>query len=190
MIVLASASPRRKKLLEKIKLDFIVDPSNYEEDMTLDLSPKDLVKYLSLQKAKNVASRYKKAIVIGADTLIEYYGEVIGKPYTYDKALETLKKLNNDKNHVVTGYTIIDSSTNKSVSRAVSSTVILKNNSEDDIKKYINLDKPFDKAGAYAIFDKHNNLIKEIIGDKESITGLPLKNLISDLKQFGINVLR
>lgn len=187
MIVLASSSPRRKELLEKTNLDFIVDPSDYQEDMSLDLTPKKLVKFLSFQKAKNVITRHRDAIVIGADTIVFYHQEIIGKPYTFKKALETLQKLNNDKNKVVTGYTIIDTKTNKSISRAVASTVIFKNNPDSAIKKYIKLDQPFDKAGAYAIFDKHNNLIKKIIGDKDSITGLPLKKLISDLKLFGIS---
>jgi septum formation protein len=189
MIILASNSPRRKELLKKINLDFIIDPSNYQEDMTLDLTPQELVKELSLGKAKEVSLRHPNDIIIGADTIIEYKGEVIGKPFDRQEAIKILSKLNNDKNHVITGYTIIDVKNNKTISRAVSSTVIFKNNSLSQIKKYVDLDKPFDKAGAYAIFDPHNNLIKKIIGDKDSITGLPLKNLISDLRQFQINVL-
>jgi len=85
-IVLASSSPRRKMLLEQNGLDFVVDPSDYEEDMTLDLSPEELVKTLATGKARDVASRHAGVIVLGADTMVFIDDQRLGKPHTEERA--------------------------------------------------------------------------------------------------------
>ena len=91
-IILASSSPRRKDLLKQIGLDFEIDKSNYEEDMTLKMEPSELAKHLSLGKAKDVAQRHKNAIIISGDTFCAIDGEVLGKPHTAEKAKEMLQK--------------------------------------------------------------------------------------------------
>ena len=116
----------------------------------------------------------------------DFNGEIIGKHYNRENAIKALTKLNNTSHSVITAYTIIDTKTGKTVSKAITSTVTFKNNSPEDIEKYVDLDKPFDKAG-YAIEDPHFNLAAEIIGDEDAIIGLPVKDLALDLKQFGIN---
>lgn len=188
MIILASNSPHKKRLMEKLGIEFVVEPSNYEEDHTLNFFPTDLAIELSRGKALDVASRHDDAIVIGADTIVDFNGEIIGKHYNRENAIKALTKLNNTSHSVITAYTIIDTKTGKTVSKAITSTVTFKNNSPEDIEKYVDLDKPFDKAG-YAIEDPHFNLALEINGDEDAIIGLPVKDLALDLKQFGINVL-
>ena len=91
-IILASTSPRRKELLARILTNFETIPGNYEEDMTLALTPRQLAKTLSHGKAAEVAKR-EKGIIIGSDTFISHEGEVLGKPHTPEKAKEMLKKL-------------------------------------------------------------------------------------------------
>src|SRR5438046_176363 len=92
-IILASTSPRRKDLLEKLGIKFKVVPSSYKEDMSLKLSPASLVKFLALGKAKAVAKKYPDALVIGADTIVYHKGRVLGKPHTPEKARIMLKSL-------------------------------------------------------------------------------------------------
>ena len=116
-IILASTSPRRKELLAKTGLKFRAIPSDYKEDMTLKLPPKELAKVLSMGKAEAVARKYKDAIVIGADSFIVYRGRVLGKPHTPTRARAMLRRLNGKVNAVVTGFSIIDTRAGKRVSR-------------------------------------------------------------------------
>ena len=111
-IILASSSPTRKRLLEKTGLIFEIDPSSYEEDMTLPLSPEELVKFLSKEKAKTIIPKYADAIVISADTIIYFDGNVIGKPHTVEKAKSVLKMLSGNTHSVFTGLTIFDTKEN------------------------------------------------------------------------------
>ena len=92
-IILASASPRRKVLLEKIGLIFDVEPSNYEEDMSLRLEPHEFARKMSLEKARIVASKHKNSIVIAADTFIVFGGQILGKPHTEKDAREMLEAI-------------------------------------------------------------------------------------------------
>src|SRR4030043_308138 len=92
-IILASASPRRKELLEKVGLKFEVEPSSYAEDMHSQLSPDELARAISLEKAKLVARKHKNAIVIAADTFIVFRGKIMGKPTTQAEAKKMLMTL-------------------------------------------------------------------------------------------------
>ncbi len=122
-IVLASSSLRRKELLTKTGLKFVVDPGNYEEDMTLRMKPTELAKVLSRGKAESVAKSYKDAIVIGADTFIAYKNQIMGKPHTSARAIAMLKQLSGKGHRVITGITIIDTKDGKRISRAFESLV-------------------------------------------------------------------
>ena len=90
-IILASSSPRRKEIFSKTRLPFVVDPGNYEEDLTLKMKPKELAKFLSRGKAESVAGKHKDAIIIAADTFIAYKDRLLGKPHTPKEAEEMLK---------------------------------------------------------------------------------------------------
>ncbi|MDP6527505.1 MAG: Maf family protein, partial [Candidatus Pacebacteria bacterium] len=94
-IILASTSPRRHELAKRMGLEFDVVPSNYEEDMTMKMSPKKLVMTLAYGKAKDVAEKYKSGIVIGADTIIVYKNKVLGKPKNKKDAFDMLKSFSN-----------------------------------------------------------------------------------------------
>lgn len=183
-IILASASPRRKLLFEELNLDFIIEPSSYAEDMTLDLSPSELVKHLALGKAKDVAAKHQNSLVIGADTIVVLNGKIYGKPKDRQDAIQILSELNGTKHSVFTGFAIIDTDTKKTTTGAVESFVYFKNNTLEEIEKYVDTDLPFDKAGAYAIQDPHFNLLEKTEADRDNIIGLPLKELSQSLKEF------
>lgn len=188
-VILASGSPRRKELLEKLGIEFIVEPSGYEEDMGMSMSPKDLAKQLSSGKAKDIAQNYTDALVIGADTLIAFSGKVLGKPHTEDKAIETLKELSGREHSVITGYTIIDTKTGKVVSDAIETKVYFRNLTEEEIKAYVATGEPLDKAGSYAIQGKGVLFVDKIEGDYNNVIGLPLTQIALALKDFGVKVL-
>lgn len=188
-VILASSSPRRATLLSQIGLKFKIVPSNYTEDMTLRLSPKELVKKLSLGKTMAVARHHKNSIIIGADTFIVFRGKVLGKPKNPNDARRMLRMLSGKTNSVITGYSIIDTGTNKILSRAVETKIKMRKFSDKEINAYIRTKEPLDKAGAYAVQGIGGNLIEKIDGDFFGVIGLPLFEIIGDLRKFGVRVL-
>jgi len=188
-IILASQSPRRKQLLEQIGLKFEIDPSNYEEDMSLKMEPNKLAEFLSLGKAKDVARRHKDSIIISADTIVAIDGEVFGKPKTSERAKYMLQKLSGRGHSVITGFAIIDTETGKEISKSVETKVYFKNLSEKEIDAYIATGEPLDRGGGYAIQGLAALFVEKIEGDYFNIVGLPILALTTELKNFGINIL-
>lgn len=189
-IVLASTSPRRKALLEQIKLSFKVVVSDYEEDMTLDMPPEELVMHLSQGKARSVAEKVSDALVIAADTIVAFEGRVVGKPHEKEDASEMLQKLSGKTHEVLTGLTVIDTAKNKELSRVVKTQVVFRNLSDYEIRTYVASGEPLDKAGAYGIQGLGALLIKEIRGDYYNVIGLPLVTLKEMLEECGVYVLQ
>lgn len=187
-IILASTSPRRKELLEKIGLIFDIVPSNYEEDMTLPLPPDELVKFLSKRKAESVAQNYDDALIIGADTIVYLDGHVFGKPYTPERAKEMLKMLSGNQHSVFTGFTIIDTKSKKIISETIEEKIKFKDLSDKEINEYIATKEPLTRAGAYAIQTVGKTFIENDVGDYDGIVGLPIDSLIKKLKLFNIQL--
>lgn len=188
-IILASASPRRKEILEKICLKFKVDVGACEEDMGLDMLPHELARFLSCEKAKAIAGKYKNAVVIAADTFIVFKGKILGKPQTEKQAKRMLHMLNGRTHSVITGFTIIDTSCNKKVSKSVETRVSIKKLTEDEINAYVKSGEPLDKAGAYAIQGLGAVIVKNIDGDYFNVMGLPISSVANGLKKFGVYAL-
>ena len=187
-IILASTSPRRKELLEKVGLIFDIVPSNYEEDMSLPLPPDELVKFLSKEKAESVAQKYDDALIIGGDTIVFLDGHVLGKPYTREKAKEMLKMLSGKEHSVFSGFTIIDTKSKKIVSEAIEEKIKFKNLSDKEIDEYVATEEPLTRAGAYAIQTVGKTFIENDVGDYDAIVGLPVDSLIKKLKLFNIQL--
>jgi len=188
-IVLASSSPRRKEILSKTGLKFVVDPGDYEEDMTMKLRPIELAKTLSRGKAESVARRHKDAIIIGADTFITYKNEVMGKPHTPVRAIGMLRRLSGKVHSVITGFTIIDTRTGKSISRAIESKVKLRRMTQREIIAYVKTGEPLERGGGYAAQELGSVFIEKIDGDFFSVMGLPVYELVKELKRFGVDVI-
>jgi septum formation protein len=189
-IILASKSPRRKQLLKNIGLNFKVVPSNINEDLIHISSPKKYAEILSLQKAKKVAEKFKDAIIIGADSIVILKGEIIGKPSSLKNAKEILRKLSGQRHMVITGFTVLDSKINKSITNSVLSYVTFKKLSEEEINDYVKTGELMDKAGAYAIQEKAGVFIEKIEGDFFNVVGLPIFALCKILQEFDINISR
>jgi septum formation protein len=188
-IILASSSPRRKELLTQIGLKFEVVPSNYVEDTNSRQNPHELAKLISRNKALAIASSYNNAIIIAADTFIVFDGNIMGKPCIKAHAREMLKKLSGKTHSVITGFTIMDTNSNKIVSKSIETKVQIRKLSLKEIDNYVKSKEPLDKAGAYAIQGLGSAFIEKIEGDYFNVMGLPLCILTQSLKEFGIDVL-
>ena len=188
-IILASASPRRKEILELTGLKFSIDASDYEEDMSMELKPHQLAKFLSAEKAKAIAVKHKSALVIAADTFIVFKDSLMGKPHTREEARKMLTILNGKAHSVITGFTIIDTNTKKKLSSSVETRVYFRKLTASEIEAYIKTGEPLDKAGAYAIQGIGAIIVKKIEGGYFNVMGLPLSCLTEALKKFGVSVL-
>ncbi len=188
-IILASASPRRKDILKMTGLDFIVCESNYEEALNLSLSPRALARFLSRKKAEAVVRRYGNALIIAADTFIVFKNRVLGKPLNDEDAARMLRMLNGKGHSVITGFSIIDTASNKKLSRSVETKVYFRKLTQEEIDAYVRSREPLDKAGGYAIQGLGAVFVEKIDGDFFNVMGLPLFALTKSLKRFGVHVL-
>ena len=188
-IILASASPRRKELLEKIGLKFEVDASGCEEEIDAGLDPNELVRQLAIKKAKSVAARHKNALIIAADTIGVMGDKILGKPHTKNEASKMLQAISGKSHLVITGFSILDTTTNKIVTGIVNTRVYIKKLTGQEIDAYVKTGEPLDKAGAYAIQGIGAVIVEKIEGDYYNVMGLPLHALTEALKEFGINII-
>jgi len=189
-IVLASASPRRKDILGMTGLRFTVRASDYKEDLSLPLPPRELARFLSRKKAEAVARKQKKAIIIAADTFIVFNNRLLGKPHSDEEAGKMLRMLNGKAHSVITGFTIMDAANGKTVSRSIETKVYFRKLGKEEILSYVRSKEPLDKAGAYAAQGLGAAFIEKIDGDFFNVMGLPLCALTQGLKMFGIHVLK
>ncbi len=187
-LVLASGSPRRKRLLEQIGLDFTVEPSRIVESFSETDPPAETVERLSAEKAREVAGRLSGAIIIGADSLVAFRGRAIGKPKDAEAAKTMLCELSGETHEIVTGFTVVDSNSGVSVTESVRSRVHFRDLGEEEIDRYVVSGEPLDKAGGYGIQEKGVLLVESIQGDYSNVVGLPLPALARVLTSFGIYV--
>ena len=191
--ILASASPRRREILENISLDFEIIADESEEIMIEGEKPYDTVKRLAMQKAKNIAAGIESGentIVIGADTVVSIDGKILGKPNDEIEAKDMLLTLSGRINTVYTGLAVIETQSGKEVSDFVSTGVKFRNLSEKEIENYIRSGEPMGKAGAYGIQKIGGLFVESINGDYFNVVGLPLCRLGEILsEEFGINLI-
>ena len=188
-IILASSSLRRQALLEQIGLKFTVDASAREDRPIAGAEPHQLARHISLRKAQSVAGKYSDAIIIAADTFGVIDGRILGKPESAGEARTMLETISGRRHDVITGFTIIDTATNRTVSSSVETRVFIRRLTRTEIRDYVKSGEPLDKAGAYAIQGLGAVLVERIEGDYFNVMGLPLFALSQALKEFGVNVL-
>lgn len=182
MIILASASPRRRSLLKKIIDDFKIIPSNIEENIPNNININEVSEYLSTKKALSVLEKFPEDTVIGADTIIVFKNKIFGKPKDKDDAREMLQQLSGNTHQVITGVCI--ASKERTISFSSINKVKFYELSDKEIDEYLSIDEYKDKAGSYAIQSKGGLFIKSIDGDYNSIIGLPIAKLNRVLKSF------
>jgi len=187
-LVLASASPRRRELLQQIGLKFQVIPSCAAEEKLSGETPEELVTRLSLEKAGEVARR--KGVdgrwFIGSDTIVLCDDNILGKPRDDAHATEMLQHLSGREHQVLSGYAVIDRQTGRQRAEAVSTRVWFRQLTEAEIARYIATGEPMDKAGAYAIQGLGICFVARIEGSYTNVVGLPLCRLTTAMKELGI----
>ncbi len=192
-LILASGSPGRKALLESAHVAFTVDASNYEEDMSLDMPPRDLAMFLSQGKARDVAKRYANAsedmVILAADSFAVFDGQLLGKPHTPERAKEMLTMLSGQTHTFITGFTIIDARTGREHQGAAETKVYFRTISSQDIDNYLAKENVLEKAAAYVVQGLGAAFIDKIEGDYSNIVGLPLAPVAVALKTFNIDLL-
>jgi septum formation protein len=183
-IILASQSPRRYELLKMIGLNFKVRPSHIEEVNKDNLSPVDYTLNNARIKGLSIAEKSPDSIVISADTIVVYNGEILEKPNDEAHARVILKKLSGKTHQVVTGFGFTHAAKNTYLFDHELSKVTFRNLSQKDISAYINTGEPFDKAGGYGAQGMGSLLIKSIEGCFYNVVGLPLANFFVTLDEF------
>jgi septum formation protein len=182
MLILASSSPRRAKLLKDAGIEFIVEPSNWEEVINEKLKPSEIALELAKLKAMHVATKYPNDIVLGADTIVVFEEEILGKPKDEADAYRMLKLLSGERHVVYTGVAIIKGAIVKTFVSATE--VSMKKLSDLEIWNYIKTGEPMDKAGAYGIQGDGGSLVDHYKGDFFTIVGLPLKDVLEAIKNI------
>lgn len=211
-LILASASPRRKELLEKIGFAVKTVPSDMDETMLPNEEPTEFVKRMSRAKVLGVVARVKSTLamqnaadsgpgrtggavmargepparwVVGADTVVVLDGEVFGKPKDSEQAFDMLQRLSGREHTVITGFCIFDMMKNKEGIQAVVSKVKMKRMTRPEIDKYLSIGESLDKAGAYAIQGVGSYFIEYISGSYSNVVGLPLCQLMEMFEEMG-----
>ncbi|CVI72287.1 Septum formation protein Maf [Clostridiales bacterium CHKCI001] len=203
-IILASASPRRKELLEQAGFSFTVIPSQKEEIITRTI-PNEIVEELSFQKAQDIALKQTEpALIIGADTIVSLNGTIMGKPVNEEHAFQMLHSLQGQTHQVYTGVTIFLRQDNpRFLTFSECTEVTMYPMTEEEIHSYISTKDPMDKtnvhiwntknisyqwedkAGGYGIQTSFGaKYIKKINGDYNNVVGLPISRLYQELKSF------
>jgi len=187
-IVLASASPRRKELLEMLGVkDLKIIPAEGEELAPENAAPDELVKALSAAKAREVAAKCPQALIIAADTIVWHRNRVFGKPRDEAEAVHMLEELSGESHEVYTGITVINGG--REHSECEVSRVHFRSLTAEEIAAYVALGEPMDKAGAYGAQGKAAIFVRGIEGDFFNVMGLPLCRLSEMLKEEGVNLL-
>lgn len=174
-IVLASGSPRRRKLLSELGYDFkIVAPVTLEENIAGE-SPEDHVNRLSRRKAESVAQKHPDSLVIGADTIVVLEGRIFGKPRSKSDAKSMLELLSGKTHTVYTGFSLLVLANDIAKSDYDSTKVTFNKLSSEDIHRYVESGEPLDKAGAYGIQGMGCFLVDNYQGELDTVIGFPSK---------------
>ena len=186
-LILASASPRRKTLLDDMGLAFVVQVTNVEEDDRPHLKPDNLVLNNAILKAESVAKEAPDALVLGSDTTVAFEGRIFSKPQDLNEAMQMLETLSNQWHEVYSAISLRWTNGDFKESFYEVSQVKFRALTPSIIRKYHSRVNPLDKAGAYGIQEASDLIIDSIKGSFNNIMGLPTESLANQLKKHGFN---
>ena len=186
-MILASASPRRKEILENFGFSFKTIVKNIDETSDKTRAEEKILE-IAEKKAKATAIDFPDENVIGADTVVVVDGKILGKPKDEKEAFSMLKSLSGRSHEVITAFSFININKNISYSDYEITKVYFKNLTDHEINWYINTKEPMDKAGAYGIQGKGTSLWEKIEGDFFSVMGFPLGKFVRFLNKTGFNL--
>jgi septum formation protein len=181
-LILASASPRRRSLLQDLGLDFEVMESNVVEKPLLGETPQHFVLRAACDKAGAVSAGNTEAWVVGADTVVVCGNKILGKPRDARQAAEMLQSLSGCSHIVHTGFCLQNKKQGVIVSRVVTTEVFFSSFSGEITAAYVATGEPLDKAGAYGIQGCGGFLVEKINGSYSNVVGLPLAEIVEELQ--------
>ena len=188
-LVLASSSPRRQDILQRMGAEFEVTLSEVMEPsgpMSSD-DPVEMATGLALAKAQGVADVSNSGTIIGADTVVYFEGQALGKPRDEAEAIETLQRLRAGEHQVVTGVALVDAATGESIVGHRTSRIRMRDYTDDEIALYVASGDALDKAGAYAVQNEAFHPVEEVRGCYLNVVGLPVCTLLKLLERFGVD---
>jgi len=191
-LILASASPRRKELIQQLGLPVEFAVNSADERVQENLAPEQVVERLAERKARaayEAVGPRANAVIVAGDTVVVYGGEILGKPKDEDDAFRMLSLLQGKTHTVYSGISCIVCATGKVLTGHSWTRVTMKPLSDAQIRRYIQTGEPMDKAGAYAIQGLGAAIVEKIDGDYFTVVGLPLAMLADMLAQLGVHVL-
>jgi len=185
-VILASASPRRKQLLAEAGYQFMVVRPDIDESAfpAKDIEACKYAERLALAKAKYVAEKHPDFLVIGADTVVDFQGQIIGKPVDDKEAEQITKKLFSRPHKVITGIAIVRLSDGIELSESDTTTIYPKRLTSEQIVEHIKSESWRDKAGAYAIKENGDEFVERIEGSLTNVIGLPMELLGRLLEKY------
>lgn len=192
-IILASASPRRRELLERAGVNFEVIPASGEENRISD-DPKEAVQQLARDKAVSVMHTIEDSadgtLVIGSDTVVVFENMILGKPHDIEDAVNTLKKLQGNTHQVYTGVSVLEKKNGVWTEHTFyeSTDVTFYPVSDEEIRAYVATGEPMDKAGTYGIQGIFGIYVRGICGDYNNVVGLPVARLFYEMKKSEIDL--
>jgi MAF protein len=190
-LILASTSPFRKTILEKLNLPFTCAKPNIDETAKPNETAIELVERLAVEKAKAVAGEFPNALIIGSDQVALSEGEILGKPHNFDNGVKQLSSFSGKAVEFHTGLCVFDSSTGKTLSLVELFTVHFKSLSTQEITAYLNAEQPYKCAGSFKSEGLGICLFEKLEGnDPNTLIGLPLIKLVNLLKEQGLDVLQ
>lgn len=187
MLILASASPRRRELIARLGIPYTTCVSNADERVCGLLGPEELVKTLSRRKAEGVPAPRDGDLVLGVDTVVALDGRILGKPRDEEDARKMLRALSGRTHEVYSGFTVLGRGI--SFTDAVRTSVRFASLSDDEIDRYVASGEPMDKAGAYGIQGLGGLFVQGISGDYYNVVGLPIRRIYEVLTdRFGVKI--
>lgn len=186
ILILASRSPRRRELLERMGISFQVMEPKVEEELGRGETPRAFVERIAREKATEVAQRAPGAWVLGADTIVVLGEEVLGKPRDEEEAASMLRRLSGRVHKVLTAFSLLNLAEGRSFQGVEETKVKFIPLQEADIRWYVSTGEPLGKAGAYAIQGAGGAFIEWIKGSYTNVVGLPVAQILGPLREIGI----
>ena len=180
-IILASKSPRRRRLLENAGIQFTIIPSDIQESDFLLLKPDNYVRTLAQAKASDIADKNPESWIIGADSIVLINDTILEKPKSISDARQMMQQLSGHTHVVLTGYSIICKNQSSLFTDVVKTEVIFKKMTDEETEWYIHTTEPYDKAGGYAIQGLGSFMVKSINGSYSNVVGLPVCEVLDHL---------
>jgi MAF protein len=187
-VILASGSPRRQELMNLLKIPFEVRVPEVDERAQPEEIPAQVPQRISRLKADTVSRELNAGIVVAADTVVVFRGDILGKPRDADQAVAMLRRLSGERHRVLSGVTVVDAGTGKTITELCESIVWLRLMSDAEIEAYVASEDPMDKAAAYAIQNTEFAPVAKVVGCPANVMGLPMCHVVQNLRRLGVKL--